>query len=189
MARAKRQLPPVEAIAAVQRFLNRLNNQGVVIGGIAVSMYVEPRSTADVDAMLVMDIDQLKTVIREAKAEKIVVRYNDSEQFARERRVLLLVHEPTSVEVDISFGALPLEYEMLERSIYKPIGAIQLRVPTLEDLIIQKAIAHRPKDMIDVKALIDSSPDLDKRRIKKWVKEFADFLEMPELWEDIAKWL
>ena len=67
--------------------------------------------------------------------------------------------------------------------------AIQLRVPTPEDLIIQKAIAHRPKDLIDVKAIIDATPKLDKKRIKKWVKEFADFLEAPELWKDIAKWL
>ena len=189
MAKTKRQLPPVEAIAAVQRLLERLNNRGVVIGGVAVSMYLEPRSTADVDAILIMDLDQLKTVLEAAKAEKIVARVADSEQFARERRVLLLVHEPSGVQVDISFGVLPFEHEILERSVYKPIGAIQLRVPTPEDLIIQKAIAHRPKDLIDVKAIIDATPKLDKKRIKKWVKEFADFLEAPELWEDIAKWL
>ena len=40
------QLLPQEAIAAVQRLLDRFKNEGVVIGGVAVSMYVAPRTTA-----------------------------------------------------------------------------------------------------------------------------------------------
>ncbi len=55
-----------------------------------------------------------------------------------------------------------------------------------EDLIILKAVAHRPKDMLDIEAIIESQPNLDKERVKQWVTEFAQLLEMPELWEDVA---
>jgi hypothetical protein len=81
---------------------------------------------------------------------------------------------------------LPFEVEAVERSILYPIGSISVRLPTPEDLIIFKAIAHRPKDLLDIQAIIESHPDLDRERIKHWVTEFADALEMPELWKDVA---
>jgi hypothetical protein len=48
-----------------------------------------------------------------------------------------------------------------------------------------KAIAHRPKDLIDIQSIIDAHPGLDIDRIQHWVKSFADVLEVPELWIDI----
>ena len=35
-----------------------------------------------------------------------------------------------------------------------------------EDLIIMKAIAHRPKDMLDIESIITSHPKLDRKRIQ-----------------------
>ncbi|MEZ4866715.1 MAG: hypothetical protein R3C14_35675 [Caldilineaceae bacterium] len=32
-----------------------------------------------------------------------------------------------------------------------------------------------------------SHPKLDWKRIQFWVQQFAEALEMPELWQDIAK--
>ena len=40
--------------------------------------------------------------------------------------------------------------------------------------------------LLDIQAIIESHPDLDRERIKYWVREFARALEMPELWDDIA---
>jgi len=56
-------------------------------------------------------------------------------------------------------------------------------------LIILKSVAHRPKDLLDIQAIIDGHPDLGRERIRRWVGEFAQLLEMPELWTDIAVWL
>ena len=51
-----------------------------------------------------------------------------------------------------------------------------------------KAVAHRPKDLLDIQGIIQSNPDLDRNRVQEWVTQFATLLEMPELWEDIADW-
>ena len=56
-------------------------------------------------------------------------------------------------------------------------------------MIIFKAVAHRPKDLLDIQAIVVSHPDLDRERIKYWVGEFVKVLEMPELWDDIVAWL
>ena len=40
--------------------------------------------------------------------------------------------------------------------------------------------------MEDIRILADKYPNLDISRIEKWVKQFADVLGMPSLWDDIA---
>lgn len=32
-------------------------------------------------------------------------------------------------------------------------------------------------------------PGLDRARVERWVRQFADVLEMPELWEDVGRLL
>ncbi len=43
--------------------------------------------------------------------------------------------------------------------------------------------------MTDIEAIIVSHPKLDQKRIKFWVEQFAEVLETPELWTDVARLL
>jgi hypothetical protein len=100
---------------------------------------------------------------------------------------LLLQHSASGASIDISLGVLPFEEEVVTRSQLHDAGILSVRLPTPEDLIIMKAVAHRPQDLIDIQTVIDSHPDLDIDRIKHWVTSFADALEIPDLWTDIEK--
>ena len=86
-------------------------------------------------------------------------------------------------------GILPFEYEMVERSRVVEVGTIRLRLPTPEDLIIMKAIAHRPKDLADIQAIAASHPEINKERIRFWVEQFGEALDNPELWSGISQLL
>lgn len=57
-------------------------------------------------------------------------------------------------------------------------------LPTLEDLIIMKAVAHRSQDIADTEALLAAKPKLNLTRIRKWLKEFSVALDMPEILND-----
>jgi len=176
-------------LAAVQRLLAQFEDRGVVIGGVAASLLGKPRLTVDVDVMVLLSLPGLPRLMAAAAQEGFTFRIGDAEEFARRHRVLLLRHEESGINVDISLGALPFEAETVERSIVHWAGPVAIRIPTPEDLIILKAVAHRPKDLLDIQAIIDSHPNLDRERIRRWVGEFAQLLEMPELWTDIAAWL
>jgi hypothetical protein len=181
--------PLLAPLAAVQRLLARFEDRGIVIGGVAASLLGKPRLTADVDVMVLLSLPDLPRLMAAAREEGFVFRIREAEEFARRHRVLLLRHQESGINVDVSLGALPFEVEAVERSVVHPIGSVAIRIPTPEDLIILKAVAHRPKDLLDIRAIIDSYPDLDRERIRSWVREFAQLLEMPELWADIAAWL
>ncbi|MCK4452508.1 MAG: nucleotidyltransferase [Anaerolineae bacterium] len=189
MTASKEIAPLLGPIAALQRLLARFGDQGMVIGGVAASLLGKPRLTADVDAVILLSVEDLPHLMEAAAQEGLLPRIANAEDFARRHRVLLLRHQESGIHVDISLGVLPFEVEAVERSIVHHIGSLAIRLPTPEDLIIFKAVAHRPQDLLDIQAIIESHPDLDRERIRYWVGEFAQVLEMPELWEDIASWL
>lgn len=181
--------PLLAPLAALQRLLARFDDQGIIIGGVAASLLGRPRLTADVDAVILLSVEELPLLTEAAAQEGLVPRITDAEDFARRHRVLLLRHQESGINVDISLGMLPFEAEAVERSVIYQVGSLAIRLPTPEDLIIFKAVAHRPQDLMDIQALLESHPDLDRERVRRWVREFARALEMPELWEDIASWL
>lgn len=176
-------------LVALQRLLARFDDRGMIIGGVAASLLGKPRLTADVDAVLLVSTDDLPRLVHAAAQEGLIPRIADAEAFARRNRVLLLRHRDTGIDVDISLGMLPFEVEAVERSVLHALGDVSVRLPTPEDLVIFKAVAHRPKDLLDIQAILASHPDLDRARIEDWLRQFAQALDMPELWDDIAKWL
>jgi hypothetical protein len=51
--------PLLEPLMALQRLLEHFDNQGVIIGGIAASLLGKPRFTADLDAVILLRVDDL----------------------------------------------------------------------------------------------------------------------------------
>lgn len=179
-------LAPLQApLSAVQRLLERFDGRGVIIGGVAVTVLGAPRFTADVDIVLLLSVSRLREILDVAEELDLTPRMEHAEQFARRNHVLLLRHDPSGIAVDVSLGMLPFEEELVARSTIHSIAGLQLRLPTPEDLIILKAVAHRPKDLMDIAEIAASHPELDRARVETWVRLFAEALEMPHLWSEI----
>lgn len=66
------------------------------------------------------------------------------------------------------------------------IEGLELRLPRPADLIIMKAVAHRPQDMIDVENLLETYPAIDMIHVQQWLSEFAQVLEAPDLLDDFG---
>ena len=159
------------------------------IGGVAVSLLSQPRTTQDIDIVIWLDKERWESFLLAGQAYGFAPRISDALDFAVRSRVILLRHQKGGVSVDISCGALPFEQDMITRATTLNIGALNLRVPTPEDLIITKAVAQRPKDIADIEALLNVYQNLDVAYIKRWVEEFAAALETPELSENLERLL
>ena len=47
-----------------------------------------------------------------------------------------------------------------------------MRFATLEDVVVHKIVAGRPRDLDDVKSIVLKNPAYDGRYIERWLHEF-----------------
>jgi hypothetical protein len=184
----KREEPLAPLLAALRdlvAWLQASHVPGVVIGGVAASLLGRPRVTRDVDAVVLLDERDWRAFLAAGAQFGFVPRLSDTLAFAQKARVLLVRHEPSGIDADIAFGALPFEKETITRTRWTDIGGISLPLPTPEDLIVMKAVAHRPRDIADIEAVLDAHPKLNLRQIRRWVHEFSAALDTPEILHDL----
>lgn len=160
--------------------------KGMIIGGVAASLLGRPRATRDVDALVwLADLDDWAHLVNSSKRHGFEPRIDDPVGFARRSRVLLLRHARSGIDIDVALGALPFEEEAVMHAVDVKLGTLRIRIPRPDDLVIMKAIAHRPRDIADIEAVLEAHPNVDRARIRSYVKEFAELLDQPELLSDL----
>jgi len=175
------------ALKSVSLLLHENDVKGMIIGGLAVSLLGRPRYTNDID-MVILDLDDhLPEFITRLKEYGIEPRVDNVEEFALKSRVLLMRHKESGINIDISMGILPFEIDAVERRQSKSLSGIEMVLPTPEDLIIFKAIAQRPQDIEDIKAIVTRYPELDEEHIIACIKEFSEILDRNDLYENIRQ--
>ncbi len=179
--------PPFDVLRDIVAWFKEAKVPGIVIGGIAVSILSRPRVTRDVDSVILLKDEEWESFIKLGERFGFVPRIQGVIDFARKSRVLLMKHSKAEIDIDISIGALPFEVESIERTVWIDVGGFSLPLPSPEDLIIMKAVAHRPIDMTDIHSILDVHTDIDFNRIRQWVREFSAILEMPEIYDDLER--
>jgi uncharacterized protein (DUF2336 family) len=79
---------------------------------------------------------------------------------------------------------------MIQRSTtarFTTLVACACLLPRVEDLLIMKAIARRPKDLQDIEGLLAAHPEADLVAVRQWVREFATAMSMSDMLDDFDK--
>jgi len=184
--RAKVELP-VAPLRDLVHWWKSVRAQGIVIGGLAVALLGRPRVTRDIDALVLLEEEHWPAFLDAGRQFGFAPREADVLAFAHEARVLLLRHQPTAINIDVTLGHLPFEEEAVARATVVRVAGTSVPLPTPEDLVIMKAVAHRERDLLDIEGLMAAHPDLDLKRVRRWVRSFADALEMPEIYDDMQQ--
>ena len=179
----------VSALADLTQWLDAAGVPAMIVGGIAASMLGRPRATRDIDALAIAPEDQWARLLRSSKAHGILPRIENPLEFARRTRVLLLRHTESGIDIDIILGGLPFEAEAVSRATVHDLCGVQVRLPQVEDLLIMKAIAHRPQDLRDIEGLLDVFPTANIESVRHWVRDFAAAAELPDLPQEFERLL
>jgi predicted nucleotidyltransferase len=164
----------------LENIADELSSQQIpymIIGGQAVLLYGEPRLTKDIDITLGIGIEGFKRIARVVHNLRFKMLVEDPEDFVKETMVLPTLHENSGIRVDFIFSFSAYEHQAIQNARPVKMGSIDVFFASLEDLIIHKIIAGRPRDLEDVRSVILKNPDYMLDYIKKWLTEFDAALE------------
>jgi hypothetical protein len=180
-------IPLKAALADLVALLGAEQVHALVIGGVAASLLGRPRATRDVDVLVWLAESGWPGFLTAARRHGFEPRIQDPLEFAGRSRVLLLRHAASAIDIDVAIGALPFEELAIERGTSYDLGGLAIPLPRPEDLVVMKAVAHRPRDTADIEGVLAAYPALDRAAVRRTVAEFAEALESPELLSDLER--
>lgn len=164
----------------IKKLAQKLNEKGVdymVVGGQALLLYGEPRLTKDIDIILGVRVGELQKVIEITKQLDLKPIPDKIEEFVKKTMVLPVIDPKSGLRVDFIFSWTPYEREALKRVNRVKIDDVLVKYASVEDLIIQKIVAGRPRDLEDVKSVLLKNKNIDEAYVLKWLKIFGETLE------------
>ena len=177
----------LDALADLMQWLDAANIPSMVIGGVAASVLGQPRLTQDIDALAILPEAEWAAAVATAASHGILPRIESPLDFARRSRVLLMRHSASGINIDVTFGGLSFEQAAVDNSKIHNIGGLHVRLPRVEELLIMKAVARRPKDLQDIAGLLAAHPEADVATVRQWVSEFATAMSMSDMLDDFDK--
>jgi len=152
----------------------------VLIGGLAVAVLGEPRTTLDVDVSVWVAPEGLDAAVT-CLSRQLQPLPAQHEIFVRERRVLPALTK-NGVRADIVFAALTVEHDAIRRGVPKQIAGRSIQVASVEDMLLMKLVSEREKDLADAKALLRRfGPSLNRAYLLPKLEELAEALSRPDI--------
>lgn len=148
----------------------------MVIGGQAVLQYGEPRLTRDIDITLGVDIDRASDILLLIQQIGLRAAVDDVVGFVKKTNVLPVSEGTTGIRVDLLFSFTPYEREAIKRAMPIRVGNSLIQYATVEDVIIHKIVAGRPRDIDDVKGMVARHPNYDVVYIERWLHALGEAL-------------
>ncbi len=174
---------PLRAAWEVSQFFTQHGIAYVVIGGLAVQEWGGARLTVDADFTIAAPLEGSAEIVQLITTH-FPSRISDPQVMAQRAR-MILVRASNGVEVDISLGLPGYEDELFRRAVEIEVDADKyVRVCSAEDLIIHKAVAGRPQDIVDIESVVlRQGKRLNVVYIRRWLGEFSELLTNPDILE------
>jgi len=166
----------VKSAALAQLALSDAGIDSIVIGGLAVAIWGEPRLTRDVDLKVLLQRDRAQLLVKALPAGFRCLADQPEETL---RRVgFLFVQDAAGIRIDFLLAETGFDVEALSRRRQVEMVAEKIAVCTAEDLIVYKMVSTRPRDHDDVLGVVRRQQDqLDDDYVTSWLSQFEQALD------------
>ena len=151
--RALSPAPHVRALVAFADVARRAKLRWYVFGAQAVNLHGFPRATADLDLTIELGKLSIADLIARLTKAGFELRFADP-AFVQASRVIPIVHQASGLPIDLVIGGPGLEQRFLDEVELHSIERRTIPVLSVENLIVTKLLAGRPKDLEDVRELL-----------------------------------
>ena len=153
----------------------------MVIGGQAVLIHGEPRLTRDIDITLGVTPERLDTVLAAVDMIGLKVLVEAPHPFVRDTWVLPCEDSQSGIRVDIVFSHSHYEQLAIARAVRVTMGTQSVCFASAEDLVVQKLVAGRPRDLEDARTVMLKNPTLDRGYLLQCLTELDAETGLPVL--------
>lgn len=172
----------------LQIFCEARNWRFYIIDGLAVQHWGEPRFTRDVDLTLLTGFGDEESYI-DPFLDSFEARIGEAKEFALTNRVLLL-RSSEGIGIDIALAGLPFEESAVDTALDVELepGAV-LRVCSPEALLVMKAFANRPQDLLDIRGILirQRGRGIDWEYIRHFLSPLCELKGEPEILTGLEK--
>lgn len=168
--------------------LEQLQQQYLVVGGVATGVLGEPRLTHDVDVIVGIKPKALGRLLKKAKEEGFYFDISRAREEARERGTFRM--QFLNSWADFIIASTDLEQAAFRRAGRTSVLGVEANFPSPEDFILFKLIPGRPKDLLDAESVILRHRDLlDRGYLEGWARRISDEMEDLRVFNTLRKLL
>ncbi len=168
---------PLRALSEMVETLRQLGIDFSVVGGLAVSVRGEVRTTRDVDIAIAIDQRGLEALVVELRQRGYDV-YKIVEHETAGRTATVRLFAPAGVLVDIMAASSGIEADIVAAATYITMESLgPVKVACAEDLLARRVLSlspRRPQDAVDAQVLLRANPDLDLARVRMLLEQIRE---------------
>lgn len=158
-----------EQVAAVEHALSAVPH--AFGGALALAYYAEPRATIDIDLNVFVPADQFARVAAPLIRLGVAMAAPELAERARADGQVRVWWDRTPIDLFFAYDSFHDAAASARRSV--PFGAGRISILGVEHLIVCKVIFDRPRDWVDIDAVVSAGATIDVAEVLRWVGRIA----------------
>jgi hypothetical protein len=151
-------LRPSEWLESAAEVVGRITNRWGAAGALAANAYrLLDRATGDADMVVAWHAELIDALEAAGYSLRVIAYPGDTPHLVIARR--------GDERVDLLFPTVEYQEVALDR-------ATERHILTVEDVLIHKLVAWRPKDIDDIASILRADHPLDRAYIEQWAEVF-----------------
>ena len=153
-------------------FLDNAGIEYMLVGGLAVGIWGEPRATVDIDFLVSFSKNDFAVLSKKLSDSNAFISIHGKPiTFERISLLRATLKSNPDLNVDFLFADDEFKKDALSRRQTINIADFTVNIPTPEDLILLKLIGNREQDLLDAKKIFEMQKEhLDMEYLQKWSK-------------------
>ena len=140
-------------------------------GALALAYYAEPRATIDIDLNLFVGVDRFDEVATRMTRLGVAADDPDVALLARRDGQVRVFWDETPIDL---FFAYDRFHHAAARSVREvPFADATIPILSATHLVVCKVVFNRPRDWVDIDAVLDAEVALDSAELMRWVGRIA----------------
>ena len=140
-------------------------------GALALAYYAEPRATVDIDLNVFVGAERFSVVATPLVELGVAADDPEVEALVRHDGQARVMWDSTPIDLFFSYDAFHDAAREARRQV--PFGEGTIPILSAEHLVVCKVIFNRPRDWVDVEAMVEAQSEVDPAEVLRWVARIA----------------